>query len=97
MKTIYLKDTVAGTGTNAEGFSLYILLKTYFDTNEVVFVSFANTTAMSSSFFNSSFGELIEKYGLNKFREIVRPTEITKSQMELIRKYINWHTQNYKS
>ena len=51
------------------------------------------TTPMSPSFFNSSFGELIDNYGYKKFKEIVVVADITKSHFELILKYISWHKE----
>ncbi|WP_121810045.1 STAS-like domain-containing protein [Mucilaginibacter kameinonensis] len=35
-------------------------------------MSFTGSTSISSSFFNSSFGELIEPFGYNKVNDSVR-------------------------
>lgn len=94
MKTIYLKQQIEGTSTNIEGVSLKSLLQAYFNNNERVQVSFKETTPMSSSFFNSSFGELIDEYGYDKFRKIVVPVDITKTHMSLIKRYISMRLNN---
>lgn len=94
MDTIYIKKQVKGTSTNMEGVTLKCLLQPYFDKREKVKVSFEKTTPMSSSFFNSSFGELIDEYGYSLFKEIVIPANITVQHMSLIKQYIQWHNEN---
>lgn len=94
MDTIYIKKQAKGTSTNMEGVTLKCLLQPYFDKREKVRVSFEKTTPMSSSFFNSSFGELIDEYGYALFKEIVIPSNITVQHMSLIKQYIQWHNEN---
>lgn len=94
MKIINIKKQVKGTSTNMEGLTLKCLLQPYFEKREKVSVSFERTTPMSSSFFNSSFGELIDEYGYDLFKEIVIPTNITAQHMSLIKQYIHWHNEN---
>lgn len=94
MKTINLRKQINGTSTNIEGATLKLLLEPYINNNEKVQVSFKDTTPMSSSFFNSSFGELIDSYGYEKFRCIVFPIDISTAHMSLIRKYISLHLEN---
>ena len=45
-------------------------------------------SAMSSSFFNSSFGELIEEFGINAFRTNIKFVNLTNSQAKLISRYL---------
>ena len=94
MKTINIKKQVKGTSTNMEGFALKCILQPFLNKREVVKVSFENTTPMSSSFFNSSFGELIDEYGYDVFRLMVKPVNITAQHMSLIKQYIQWHNEN---
>lgn len=94
MKTINIKKQVKGTSTNMEGFTLKCILQPYFENREKVKVSFDKTTPISSSFFNSSFGELIDEYGYELFKEIVKPVNITAQHMSLIKQYIQWHNEN---
>ena len=90
MDTIKIKNLNIGTSTNMEGCALKLALMPYFKDGNPVCVSFSETTPMSSSFFNSSFGELIDEYGYKTFKEIVSVSDITKSHFELIKKYISW-------
>lgn len=94
MKIINIKKQVKGTSTNTEGLTLKCILEPYFKNREKVQVSFDKTTPMSSSFFNSSFGELIDEYGYDVFKDIVRPVNITSQHMSLIKQYIQWHNEN---
>jgi len=91
MDKIRIKDLNIGTSTNKDGYALRLTLNPYFKSENSVCVSFSETTPMSSSFFNSSFGELIDTYGYDKFEDIVIISDITKSHFELIKKYISWH------
>jgi len=93
MDTIKIKDLNIGTSTNMDGCALKLVLTPYFEIENPVYVSFRETTPMSSSFFNSSFGELIDNYGYEKFKKIVVVSDITKSHFELILKYISWHKE----
>ena len=94
MKTIVTSKKTGGASTNSEGYILKQLLLPYFINNERVQVSFEGSTPMSSSFFNSSFGELIDDYGYDKFRNIVVPVHITRVHLNLIKKYIQMHLEN---
>lgn len=82
-------DVVNGTYTNADGVSLYCALVPYFKQNQAVDVSFSGMGPMSSSFFNSSFGSLIEEFGITTFKQLIKPVEITHSQGNAFRRYIS--------
>ncbi len=86
---VSIKDIVTDTYTNASGFCLYTVMKPLFDSNTKVELSFDGITATSLSFLNSSFGALIEDFGIEKFISLVKPINITKSEAELIKKYIS--------
>jgi hypothetical protein len=90
MDKIIVKDLNIGTSTNADGCILKLALVPYFVNGNSVCVSFMDTTPMSSSFYNSSFSELIDTYGYEKFKKTVAIADITKSHFELIKKYISW-------
>ena len=91
MNKILISCFTPDTCTNASGDKLYGILKPYFEKNETVLVSFSNIQPMSSSFFNSSFGELIETYGADTFKRIVRLTDIPKNQVGLLKNYLRFH------
>ncbi|MCL2597730.1 MAG: DUF4325 domain-containing protein [Paludibacter sp.] len=96
MDTIVIKDLHIGTSTNADGCTLKLALVPFFDRGESVLISFRDVLPMSSSFFNSSFSELIEQYGYEIFKKTVILTDLTKSHFELIKKYVSWQN-NYVS
>lgn len=85
---IIINNIVANTYINAEGYKLYVALLPFFVKNEKVDVSFVDLTPMSSSFLNSSIGALIEEFGLEQFKNTIRPVEITKSHAEVLSRYI---------
>jgi len=87
--TLYLNDIVNETYTNAEGEKLYAVLKDAFSSNEKVVLSFKDSSITSSSFLNSSFGRLIESYGLDRFMQSVTPKELTVTQAEVLKKYVS--------
>lgn len=85
---IIINNIVDSTYTNAQGYKLYVTLLPFFINNERVDLSFVDLTPMSSSFLNSSLGALIEEFGLEQFKNTIRPVEITKSHAEVLSKYI---------
>ena len=91
MRTLVLNTELRGAYSNADGFTLLCMLKTYFLNNEKIEISMLGFPPMSSSFFNSSFGELIQIFGLEKFKSIIRFTNITKSQIGQIKMYLDFH------
>lgn len=86
---VIIKNIVSETYTNSSGFSLYTVLKSYFETNTKFELSFDGVSATSSSFLNSSFGALIDDFGLGTFISLVKPINITKTEAEVIKKYIS--------
>ena len=91
MDRIIISQHVEDVCTNVQGCRLYYQLKPYFDRKEVVSVSFTGLNPMSSSFFNSSFGELIDNYGSDNFKQTIRLINIPKNQVDLIRGYLKFH------
>lgn len=87
--TIKLMDAVKGTSTNADGLTLFILMDKAFSNDEIVKLSLENATPFASSFLNSSFGELVDKYGIEKIRENVRLTKYTRSRAMNIKEYLD--------
>jgi hypothetical protein len=85
---INLSDIVTDTYTNASGYSFYLYLKRLLNNSEVIEISFKDTTAPSSSFLNSSFGALIEDIGLDNFINLVKPRELTPTQAQMLKHYI---------
>ncbi|MGV8092491.1 MAG: STAS-like domain-containing protein [Mangrovibacterium sp.] len=91
MKTLVLKDVVTGSYSSIDGCSLYYALKPFFINGDTVMVSMQDFSAMSSSFFNSSFGALIDEFGIDKFRATLKFANLSSSQAKLIKKYFELH------
>ncbi len=86
--SLYLTDIVAGTFTNAEGAKLYAALAPYLATGQVVRLSLHGATPMSSSFLNSSIGDLLDHYGLAALRHSLKLVEFVPSHAAAIKHYI---------
>jgi len=88
-----IKEIVTDTYTNFSGYSLYQELKVYLAAKKPVTLSFKGVFSTSSSFLNSSFGSLIEEFGLPVFISFVKPVDISAGEAEIIRKYISGFRQ----
>lgn len=86
---IQLSEIVNDTYSNSSGYSLYLQMKEAFSRKERVEISFKDSTPTSSSFLNSSFGALIEEFGLIVFMELVVPKEITTGQSHVLKRYVS--------
>lgn len=89
MKTIILSEIVTDTYTNASGYGLFVMLNDAISNKEKVSVSFKGATPTSSSFLNSSLGELIEDYGMDVFKTYVKLVDLNKSQVTVLRRYFD--------
>lgn len=83
-----LIDIVPDTFSNTSGLQLYLLLEKHIKGNTLAIISFKDSHALSSSFLNSSFGELISKYGFEVFKKNIKAVDLSKSQAEIIRYYL---------
>ena len=89
MKTIYLSNIVIDTYTNSAGYSLYLELEKYISKGKKVILSFKNATPTSSSFLNSSIGEVIDKFGFDSFKSQIKLSDMSKSQAGVLKKYFD--------
>ncbi len=80
-------DVVNGTATNIEGCKLRYALDIHLKNDQKVAISFKNATPMTSSFLNSSIGELIDVYGYNKVVESLQFLNVNKFNANTIKKY----------
>lgn len=85
---LYLTDVVAGTFTNNEGAKLYTALAPYLATGQVVRLSLRDATPMSSSFLNSSIGDLLDHYGLDALRHSLKLIDFVPSHAAAIKQYV---------
>jgi len=85
---IYVKQVSHDTYSNSSGYQLFVILDKHFKDNSRVDVSLKNATPMSSSYLNSSIGELITLYGFDKFKSVVKFVDVTPSHAEILKSYL---------
>jgi len=86
--TINVNDIVLGTSLNADGYKLYLAISGAFENGKDVLLSFKDCQPLSSSFLNSSIGELSENFGFETIKARIKVTEITKSNLNQLKKYM---------
>lgn len=94
---IRLTDIVTETYSNSAGYKLYIELKSFVSQNSPVELSFLGSTPPSSSFLNSSFGTMIDEFGFDRFKALVRPVDISSSQASMLRHYLSTFNSGIKA
>ena len=90
MNTINIKllDIVTGTSTNAEGLILFENISKHLQKGDLIKLSLRDLTPMSSSFLNSSFGELIHHFGYAKIKTSIVLTDYRMSDALRIKNYL---------
>ena len=88
IQEIKLMDVVSGTSSNAEAMALYIQMDKAIGSGRKIRLSLHNSTSMSSSFLNSSFGELFDKYGMGVIREHLTLIDFKPSHAAVIKEYL---------
>jgi hypothetical protein len=91
--TLYIQDIVLDTYSNASGYSLLMILKKNLNKDKSVVLSFKDSTPPLSSFLNSSIGELLDDYGFDKFKKMVRIVDLTSTQALALKHYFNSYIQ----
>ncbi len=86
--TFNLMALVGGTSTNDEGTKLFTALAPAIATGQVVRISMHGATPMATSFLNSSFGELIDQYGLSAVRHSVKLVNYLPSHAARMKDYL---------
>jgi hypothetical protein len=94
---VAINKIVTETYTNSSGYNLYVAIKDNFVANQPIELSFDGISSTSSSFLNSSFGALIEEFGLDKFTSLVKIKNVTKGEAEIIKKYIQGFKNTHKN
>ncbi len=91
MKTqkIIIKDIVVGYTSNSDGLILKAAIEQSINASGSVILSFEGVTSASSSFLNSSIGEIIDKYGLIFLKNRIKITNYTPSIALMIQKYVS--------
>lgn len=87
--SISLIDYVDGTATNIEGCKFKVVLEDYVKEDYNINISLKNITPLSSSFLNSSFGELVDSYGFEKTTSLLSFSSVTKFHAKTIERYFS--------
>jgi len=88
IKIINLMDTVKGTATSTDGLALYLAMSKAIDSGKNIKLSIKDCTPLSSSFLNSTFGELYDKYGYDVIKERIVLINYFPSHAKAIKKYL---------
>ena len=92
---LFIKDIVKDTYTNASGYVFLIALQDYLRSGQPITLSFKDITPPSTSFLNSSIGELLDQYGFTKFKSLVKFVDMTATQAQVLKNY--FHSCDLKS
>ena len=84
-----LIDIVSGTSTNADGCALFFAIDKIINANNTICIDLLDSTPLSSSFLNSSIGELIDKYGIAKIKQSISYKNATSSMFNNLKNYYN--------
>ena len=87
--TIKIMDIVAGTATNDDGMLIFREIDKCLALGQKVRLSMAGATPFSTSFLNSSIGDLIDKYGVEKTRKMVTFIDFTSIQLKYLKMYFD--------
>lgn len=86
---LYVKSICDSTFTNNDGLKLKNAITEMLLEHNNVVLSFHNVSSISSSFLNSSFGELAYEIGHNSLKQRIKITNYTNTIISSIRKYVN--------
>jgi len=87
--TLVLTSLVTGTSTNAEGDKLFAALIPFVAAGQIVRLSLLHASPMSTSFLNSSFGELMDQFGTAAVRASLKLVDYLPSHAAIIKCYID--------
>ncbi len=88
LRTIRIMDITDDTATNIGGLPVYLATNKLLELNHKVCWDLDTVSFLSSSFLNSSVGELIDKYGIDFFKSHFSITKYSRYQVEAIKDYI---------
>lgn len=88
MKNILLKDTSHSFSSNKDGLILFNIFEKTIKEKSSILLEIDHEIAMSSSFLNSSFGEILSLYGLDVLKSHIK-IKTSKNQFERISNYIS--------
>jgi len=83
-----IKDLSDSALSNHDGIQLQSAMDQKLSTDNSIIISFRGINTISSSFLNSSFGNIFDKYGINILSKI-KIVDYTPSVANCIRKYVS--------
>jgi nucleoside-triphosphatase THEP1 len=93
MKTLQISRLVDNTSSNVAGFQLYSILEKSIHVDEIIEIDLIGSLAISSSFFNSSFGELIERHGFSVVTKKLKFKNVSVDQKRLLKSYFDTYKE----
>lgn len=94
MKNINVKEYIDTYNDFAiAGDSIFKIAAEAIDNNEIILFDMSGQDSVSTVFLNTSFGQLIDKYGIERVKQSFKFTNILRSQIERIRKYFNDYSE----
>lgn len=97
MKVIQVKDIFKDLNSADAGSEIFKISEQGLLNNDIVVLDMNEVLSVSTAFMNTSFGFLIDKYGIEKTKDLFRFRNITKSQIERFRKYFDDYEKLYAS
>ncbi|KAA6303553.1 MAG: hypothetical protein EZS26_000104 [Candidatus Ordinivivax streblomastigis] len=88
MKVI-LKEILEDRSYTEGGTVLFQIAEIAVNTGDTVYVDMQDVTAIPTLFMNTSFGNLMDKYGIDKIKKLFRFNNATRIQINRIQKYFN--------
>ncbi|WP_396151273.1 STAS-like domain-containing protein [Flavobacterium sp.] len=92
---ILVKDIVNNTEMNIEGVKLYCVLEKNLKQYNNIILNIDNDMVLSSSFLNSSLGNILDNYGLDRLKNSLK-FKCNKNQFERISTYLHKYNEIYK-
>jgi hypothetical protein len=94
MQTINLRNIAPGFSSNTDAMSLFVVLDKAIKNDKKLILEIDNSISLSSSFLNSSFGEIISLHGYEAFKTTCK-INTTKTQFERLANYVKKYTAVY--
>ncbi len=84
-----ISDIIENGSTKDQGLLLFLALQNQFESGNNVKLSLEFCPPMSSSFLNSSFGSLVDRYGYDLIKEKLTFINVQPSKAKVIKNYLD--------
>lgn len=93
MKTVELKSILEGKNYPDAGDDLFTIIDDSIATSDKVMIDMMDVVSIPTMFMNTSFGAIIDKYSVDLLKKSIGFKNITKLQLERIKKYLSDYEQ----